>query len=64
MASEPRRTTCGDHAGASVTCEHDYDNPVRKGRAWLVCKDCGADITLAIVLMSDEWWDDNPSGAS
>ena len=55
MAGEPRRTACGDHAGASVTCEHDYDNPVRKGRAWLVCKDCGADIALAIVLMSDEW---------
>ena len=64
MASEPRRASRGDHAGVTVTCQHDYDNPVRKGRAWLVCKDCGADITLAIVLMSDEWWDDNPSGAS
>jgi hypothetical protein len=32
---------------------HDYDNYVRKGRAWLVCPKCGKDITLELVLMAD-----------
>ena len=32
-------------------CPHDYDNPIRKGRAHYVCKDCGDDITLLLVLL-------------
>ena len=31
------------------TC--DYDNPIKKGRAYYVCKDCGRDITLELVLI-------------
>ena len=35
-------------------CEHDYESPIRKGRAHLVCRKCGADITLALVLQAEE----------
>ncbi len=34
-------------------CQHDYDNPVWKGRAKAVCKDCGEDITFMLVLIAD-----------
>jgi hypothetical protein len=33
-------------------CSHDYDNPVRKGRAHYVCPLCGEDITLALVFIN------------
>ena len=32
---------------------HDYDNPVRAGRADLRCRKCGKDITLELVLMQE-----------
>lgn len=32
-------------------CPHDYDNPIRKGRAHYECKHCGKDITLELVLL-------------
>jgi len=35
------------------TCEHDYKNCIRKGRAYYVCPICGKDITLEIVLMEE-----------
>ena len=38
---------------ATAECKHDYENPVRKGRANLRCKDCDADITMELVLMED-----------
>lgn len=31
-----------------VECEHDYEHPIRKGRAYLVCPKCGEDITFMI----------------
>ncbi len=34
-------------------CEHDYDHPVRKGRANLRCPKCGKDITLELVFMQE-----------
>jgi hypothetical protein len=36
-----------------MTCQHDYDNAIRKGRACYVCPKCGKDITLAIILMEE-----------
>ena len=32
-------------------CNHDYENALRKGRAWYVCPNCGNDITLELVLI-------------
>ncbi len=29
---------------------HDYDNAIRKGRAWYVCPKCGKDISLEYVM--------------
>lgn len=37
----------------AAECEHDYENPVRLGRAHYICKDCKDDITLALVLMAE-----------
>ena len=34
-------------------CKHDYDNPVRKGRANLRCPKCDKDITLELVLIHE-----------
>jgi transposase-like protein len=34
-------------------CAHDYENPIRKGRAHYECQKCGADITIALVLIAD-----------
>lgn len=39
----------------------DYENYVRKGRAYLVCPNCGRDITLELVLMSELGLIDNNS---
>lgn len=36
-----------------MECPHDYEHPKRLGRAKLVCKDCGEDITLELVLMAE-----------
>ena len=32
---------------------HDYDNAIRKGRAWYVCPKCGKDISLEYVMYMD-----------
>ena len=32
-------------------CPHDYDNPIRKGRAHYVCRKCGEDISLTVILL-------------
>lgn len=32
-------------------CSHDYQNPIRKGRADYHCRKCDTDITLELVLM-------------
>ena len=42
-------------------CEHDYKNPIRKGRAHYVCKLCGKDLTLELVLMLQTLPDNNES---
>lgn len=34
------------------TCDHDYYNAVRKGRAHYVCPKCDADISLAVILIA------------
>lgn len=34
-----------------ITCRHDYDNPLRKGRAHYVFPKCGVDITLDLVYI-------------
>lgn len=33
------------------TGKHDYDNPIRKSRAYWVCPKCGKDISLEVVLI-------------
>jgi transposase-like protein len=37
----------------SATCEHDYVNFVRKGRARYHCPKCDADITLECVMLAE-----------
>lgn len=37
-------------------CPHDYDNPIRKGRADYACRLCGKDITLELVMMYEAGW--------
>ncbi len=32
-------------------CEHDLDVPIHQGRAHYICRLCGEDITLALVLL-------------
>ena len=32
-------------------CSHDYEQPIRKGRAHYVCRLCGADISVEVVLL-------------
>jgi len=34
-------------------CKHDYDNPIRKGRAKYHCRKCDKDITIDIILLYD-----------
>jgi hypothetical protein len=36
-----------------MTCNHDYDNAIRLGRANWVCPKCKKDITLEFVLMHE-----------
>ncbi len=35
------------------TCEHDYDNPTRIGRACWVCPLCGEDISLIALFIAE-----------
>lgn len=39
--------------GNLMNCQHDYDNPIRNGRANYSCPKCGKDISLILVLMQD-----------
>lgn len=35
-------------------CEQcDFENPIKKGRACYVCKDCDRDVTVELVLMQE-----------
>lgn len=34
-------------------CFHDYDNPIRKGRAHYICPKCGKDISLMLVFLEE-----------
>lgn len=34
-------------------CKHDYDNPIRLGRANYVCKDCKQDISLMVIMIEE-----------
>ncbi len=42
-----------EDAGMNKPCYHDLLNPIRKGRAHYVCRKCGADITLAVVILEE-----------
>lgn len=33
-------------------CEHDYEHPRRVGRASYLCRLCGADISLTVILIA------------
>lgn len=33
-------------------CYHDFKSPIRKWRAHYICKDCGKNITLELVLIN------------
>lgn len=35
------------------TCDHDLDRPIRKGRAHYVCRLCGEDITMYLLLLKE-----------
>lgn len=37
----------------SNPCKHDYEHPIRKGRACFLCPICNEDITLELVLMKE-----------
>jgi tRNA(Ile2) C34 agmatinyltransferase TiaS len=37
----------------SPACNHDYESPVRHGRADYRCRLCGQDITLELYLMAE-----------
>lgn len=47
------RTTMGKPKLDAATCEHDYVNFVRKGRARYHCPKCDADITLECVMLAE-----------
>lgn len=34
-------------------CKHDYDSPIRLGRANYVCKDCKQDISLILMMIEE-----------
>jgi hypothetical protein len=36
----------------TAPCRHDYEHPVRKGRARYYCRKCGADISLEVILIA------------
>lgn len=40
-------------------CPHDYDNPIRKGRAHFVCRKCGEDISLTVILLYEAEQNEN-----
>lgn len=34
-------------------CEHDFESPLKLGRAYYICRHCGKNITLDLVLMME-----------
>ena len=34
-----------------MNCNHTYDNPKRIGRAHYVCRNCGTDISLELLMI-------------
>ncbi len=34
-------------------CKHDYEHPVRRGRADYRCSKCGEDITITLALVAE-----------
>lgn len=37
----------------NISCRHDYEHPVKHGRATWLCKLCGHDISLVILLIAE-----------
>lgn len=40
-------------------CNHDYENPIRKGRAHYVCPKCDKDYTLELCLIYEALEENN-----
>ena len=38
---------------AKEECNHDYDHPIRHGRAHYTCRNCGGDISLDLILLHE-----------
>lgn len=38
---------------ADETCDHDFDNPKRIGRAHYECRKCGKDISLTLMMIEE-----------
>lgn len=38
-------------------CRHDYEHPVRKGRARYHCPKCGKDISMEVILLAEAEWE-------
>ena len=45
--------------GPTLPCEHDFDNPERRGGAHYLCPRCWEDITLLLVLMEESLGEDD-----
>jgi hypothetical protein len=41
----------------STACLHDYEHPIRKGRATYHCPKCDADISLIVILIAAADWE-------
>jgi len=37
-------------------CKHDYENPIRKGRANYICRKCKKNIALDLVYINMALW--------
>ena len=42
-----------------MNCNHDYECPIRESRAKFLCRKCGKDITLMIVMLEETKKDEN-----
>jgi hypothetical protein len=42
---------------AAQPCAHDYECPLRKGRARYHCPKCDADISLEVILIAEADWE-------
>jgi len=40
-----------------TSCHHDYERPVRKGRARYHCPLCDADISLEVIAIAEADWE-------